>query len=71
MHSKTIQVTLKICFELYVYVGFMLLYTAVVIDRKSRPAFLELELQVDVNHPMWVVRIKLGSSERTADTLSC
>lgn len=46
----------------------MLLYTAVVIDRKSMPALLELELQVVVSHPMWVVRIKLGSFERTADT---
>ena len=49
----------------------MLLYTAVVINRKSMPALLELELQVVVSHPMWVVRIKLGSFERTADTLSC
>lgn len=48
--------------------GVMLLYTAAVIVRKSMPALLELELQVVVSHPMWVLRIKLESSERTADT---
>lgn len=50
---------------------FMFLYTAVIVDRKSMSALLELELQVVVSHPMWVLKIKLGSSERTADTLNC
>lgn len=50
---------------------FMFLYTAVVVDRKSMSALLELELQVFVSHPMWVLKIKLRSSGRTADTLTC
>lgn len=50
---------------------FILLYTVVVVDQKRVSTLLDLEFQEVVSQPMWVLRIKLRSSLRTADILSC
>lgn len=40
-------------------------------SQKKEGDLLEMELQVSVSHPTWVLETKLGSLARATSTLSC